>query len=362
MTRFSGKVALITGSSTGIGKATAILFAKEGAKVTVTGRNTQRFEETKQEILNAGIPEDHILAIATNLATEEGQDELINETIKKFGRLDILGKNRIAQDISVYDKIMLINMRSVVTLTQKALKFLIEAKGEIVNVSSMAAGPQAQPSVTYYAMSKTALDQFTRSIAIDLIQHGVRVNSVSPGVVKTSFGLIEGMLQDKSIRKSSFSCMSTGHSGKMQLRMVKGKSAGTVEGSVKFADFEKKFPVYNLCQSYFETTINIIFCSSSSTEAKMYKTRSSDAVSARKQMQGKVVEIGERVCDEMANNLHSYYLKEEMRSNYAGRLVRLMSVVNAVKKIHMERRKTMELARIFEVFKVEFSEPDIFDC
>ncbi|UMM37841.1 hypothetical protein L5515_009481 [Caenorhabditis briggsae] len=62
--------------------------------------------------------------------------------------------------------------------------------------------------------------------------------------------------------------------------MVKGKSAGTVEGSVKFADFEKKFPVYNLCQSYFETTINIIFCSSSSTEAKMYKTRSSDAVSA----------------------------------------------------------------------------------
>ncbi|CAP39362.1 LOW QUALITY PROTEIN: Protein CBR-NHR-102 [Caenorhabditis briggsae] len=83
---------------------------------------------------------------------------------------------------------------------------------------------------------------------------------------------------------------------------------------------------------------------------------------AGKQMQGKVVEIGERVCDEMANNLHSYYLKEEMRSNYAGRLVRLMSVVNAVKKIHMERRKTMELARIFEVFKVEFSEPDIFDC
>ncbi|UMM33398.1 hypothetical protein L5515_006896 [Caenorhabditis briggsae] len=215
MTRFSGKVALITGSSTGIGKATAILFAKEGAKVTVTGRNTERFEETKQEILNAGIPEDHILAIATNLATEEGQDELINETIKKFGRLDILGKNGIAQDISVYDKIMLINMRSVVTLTQKALKFLIEAKGEIVNVSSMAAGPQAQPSVTYYAMSKTALDQFTRSIAIDLIQHGVRVNSVSPGVVKTSFGLIEGMLQDKliSFLESHKECQPNGKVG-----------------------------------------------------------------------------------------------------------------------------------------------------
>ncbi|EGT49881.1 hypothetical protein CAEBREN_01801 [Caenorhabditis brenneri] len=83
---------------------------------------------------------------------------------------------------------------------------------------------------------------------------------------------------------------------------------------------------------------------------------------AGKALQGKVMEIGERVCDELANNLHAYYLREEMRSNYAGRLVRLMSVVNAVKKIHMERRKTMELARIFEIFKVEFSEPDIFDC
>ncbi|CAO4378070.1 unnamed protein product [Caenorhabditis nigoni] len=231
MPRFSGKVALITGSSTGIGKATAILFAQEGAKVTITGRNTQRLEEMKQEILKAGIPEDHVLAITADLNTEEGQDELINETIEKFGKLDILinnagalfhdaqGRNGIAQDISVYDRTMEINMRTVVTLTQKALKFLIEAKGEIVNVSSMAAGPQAQPSVTYYAMSKAALDQFTRSIAIDLIQHGVRVNSVSPGVVKTSFGLVEGMpagLQDKLISffESHKECQPSGKVGR----------------------------------------------------------------------------------------------------------------------------------------------------
>ncbi|PIC24873.1 hypothetical protein B9Z55_018021 [Caenorhabditis nigoni] len=214
--RFSGKVAIVTGSSNGIGRATAFLFAQEGAKVTITGRNTQRLEETKHEILKAGIPEQHVLAIATDLATEKGQDKLINETIKKFGRLDILvnnagalfhdaqGRNGIAQDISVYDRTMEINMRSVVTLTQKAKKYLIEAKGEILNVSSMAAGPQSV-SVIYYAMSKAALDQFTRSAAIDLIQHGVRVNSVSPGVVATGAGEAMGMTPEMEQKLSVFS-------------------------------------------------------------------------------------------------------------------------------------------------------------
>ncbi|CAO4378079.1 unnamed protein product [Caenorhabditis nigoni] len=203
--RFSGKVALVTGSSNGIGRGTAILFAQEGAKVTITGRNAQRLEETKQEILKSGISEDHVLAIATDLATEEGQDKLINETIKKFGRLDILVNNAgaafnddkgvvgVDQNVSVHDKIMQINLRSVVTLTQKAKKHLVEAKGEIVNVSSIGAGPQAQPTFLYYAMSKAALDQYTRSAAIDLIQHGVRVNSVSPGAVVTGFGEAMGM-------------------------------------------------------------------------------------------------------------------------------------------------------------------------
>ena len=211
---------VLSGSSNGIGRATAVLLAQEGAKVTITGRNAERLEETKQEILKSGISEDNVLAIATDLATEKGQDELINSTIQKFGRLDILvnnagaafndaeGKTGVDQDVSVFDKIMQINMRSIVTLTQKAKKYLIEAKGEIINVSSIGAGPQAvgliiffkeakvlfqQPSFMYYGMSKAALDQFTRSSAIDLIQHGVRVNSVSPGAVTTGFGEAMGM-------------------------------------------------------------------------------------------------------------------------------------------------------------------------
>uniref|UniRef100_A0A8R1HHY4 3-oxoacyl-[acyl-carrier-protein] reductase n=1 Tax=Caenorhabditis japonica TaxID=281687 RepID=A0A8R1HHY4_CAEJA len=172
-------------SSNGIGRATAVLLAREGAKVTITGRNSARLEETRQEILKAGVPEENILAVSADVATEGGQDELIAKTIEKFGRLDILvnnagatfrdaeGRTGLSQDISVYDKVMQINLKSVVTLTQKAKAHLIEAKGEVVNVSSIFGGEQAHPDVLYYAMSKTALNQFTRSAAIDLIKDGM---------------------------------------------------------------------------------------------------------------------------------------------------------------------------------------------
>ncbi|KAF1752689.1 hypothetical protein GCK72_019244 [Caenorhabditis remanei] len=216
MARFNGKVALVTGSSNGIGRATAVLLAQEGAKVTITGRNSERLEETKQEILKSGIPADHVLAVVADLATEEGQDKLINSTIQKFGRLDILvnnagtafvdsqGRVGIDQDVSDYDKVMRINMRSVVTLTQKAKEHLVKAKGEIVNVSSVAAGPQAQPDMMYYAMSKAALDQFTRSTAVNLIQHGVRVNAVSPGGVTTGIGEAMGLPAGAFEKMASF--------------------------------------------------------------------------------------------------------------------------------------------------------------
>lgn len=155
MPRFSGKVALVTGSSNGIGRATAILLAREGAKVTITGRNAQRLEETKQEILRSGVPEDHVLSIIADLATESGQIELMNSTVDIFGRLDILVNNAgaaitdleghigVGTNVSVFDKTMRINLRSVVTLTQKAKEHLIKTKGEIVNVSSIAGGQHA---------------------------------------------------------------------------------------------------------------------------------------------------------------------------------------------------------------------------
>ncbi|KAF1757068.1 hypothetical protein GCK72_013523 [Caenorhabditis remanei] len=205
MARFSDKVALVTGSSSGIGRATAILLAKQGCKVTITGRNTDRLESTKQEILKKGTPESDVLVIAADLNVESEQDNLIDSTVAKFGRLDILvnsaggafvdpeGKIGVNQGMEVFDKHMYTNLRAIVMMTKKAIPHLMKTKGEVVNVSAMGADHHGNPHFIYHSMPKAALNQFTRSAAIELIRHGVRVNSVSPGFTNTGFGTSMGI-------------------------------------------------------------------------------------------------------------------------------------------------------------------------
>ncbi|CAI5437933.1 unnamed protein product [Caenorhabditis angaria] len=199
MPRFSNKVAIITGSSNGIGRATAIILAKDGAKVTITGRNAERLEETRQQLLAAGISADNINAVVADITSSDGRNQLINSTIQKFGQLDILinnagagfndptGVTGIRQSIELFDKTINVNLKSVIELTQLARPYLEKTQGDIVNVSSIASGPQAHASFSYYSMAKAALDQFSRNAAIELIEHGIRVNCVNPGAVDTGF-------------------------------------------------------------------------------------------------------------------------------------------------------------------------------
>ncbi|CAI2353653.1 unnamed protein product [Caenorhabditis sp. 36 PRJEB53466] len=210
MARFSGKTVIITGSSNGIGRTAAVLFAQDGANVTITGRNAERLEETRKQILKTGVPEQKVNSVVGDLTTEAGIDELVNSTVTKFGKIDILVNNagaavpdplgRIGTDtgIDVYHRTLEVNLQSVIEMTKKVKPFLMATKGEIVNVSSIAAGPQAQPDFLYYSIAKAALDQYTRSVAIDLIQYGIRVNSVSPGLVITGFSNAMGLPEDAS--------------------------------------------------------------------------------------------------------------------------------------------------------------------
>ncbi|PIC33970.1 hypothetical protein B9Z55_013761 [Caenorhabditis nigoni] len=213
MARFSGKVAVVTGSSNGIGRATAILLASEGAKVTITGRDSERLEETRQAVLKAGVQEANVNSVVADITTSKGQDLIISSTLKKFGQINILinnaganlpdasGNTRSNCTIENLQKMLQLNLQSVVEMTQKTRPHLGKTRGEIVNISSIGAGPSAQPQSVYYSTAKAALDQYSRCTAIDLISEGIRINVVQPGLVSTGFSTAaRGLSADDSLK------------------------------------------------------------------------------------------------------------------------------------------------------------------
>jgi len=191
---FNGKVAIVTGATSGIGMATARKFAEQGGKVAAAGR--------KKDVL-AKIAAPNIRTYAVDLLNEPETAAFVQNVLNDFGRIDVLvnAAGIIASGtienttLSDYDLMMNINVRSVFQLTQLALPSIIERKGNIVNVSSVT-GLRAFPNVFAYCISKAAVDQFTRCAALELAPKGVRVNAVNPGVVRTNLHRNSGMSED----------------------------------------------------------------------------------------------------------------------------------------------------------------------
>lgn len=190
---FAGKVALITGASSGIGRATALRLGRAGAQVALVGRNRERLEEVKGLLLKAEV-------FVCDLEQRHARAELVAEVIRVFGRLDVLvnnagiiGSGPFEQtDIAAWERMLEINLLSVVDLTRQALPYLKETRGCVVNVSSVA-GIRAFPGIAPYAVSKAAVDQLTHCLALELGPLGVRVNAVNPGVVVTELHRRGGM-------------------------------------------------------------------------------------------------------------------------------------------------------------------------
>lgn len=202
---FEGKVVLITGASSGIGAGAAIHLSRLGASVAIVGRDAEKLNHVTQQIHEAGSPEP--LEIIADLTTDA--ERIICETIDRFGKLDVLVNNagilinsgEILDNLEVFDRTMNVNVRSVLQLTKLALPYLEESKGNIVNTSSIL-GSVAFPSGIAYAMSKAAIDHFTRCAALDLASKGIRVNAVCPGIVITP--LFETMGMDAEAREQLF--------------------------------------------------------------------------------------------------------------------------------------------------------------
>ena len=200
---FAGKSVMITGATSGIGRACAVRFAAAGANVAAVGRKQESLDALTNEIENNGAG---ILSIAADLSQEDSPGNVVSQTVNYFGGIDVLvnAAGHISTgtiedtSLDVWDAMLNINLRVVFQLMQLAAPTLIERRGNIVNVSSVT-GLRAFPGVLAYCVSKAGVDQLTRCAALELAAKGVRVNAVNPGVVVTEIHRRGGMTDEQYV-------------------------------------------------------------------------------------------------------------------------------------------------------------------
>ena len=197
--RLTNKTAIITGGGSGIGQACAWAFYQEGANVVLFGRREDKLKETAQELGSRA------MTVSGDMTRSEDLDRLVQETLSKFHRIDILVNNAglfkgaPLHEISdeQYDEMMNINMRAVFQLTRRVLPVMMEQKnGNIIHISSIL-GIIAVPQVAVYNISKGALNQFSRSIAVEYGSYGIRSNSICPGLIETD--MTADLMKDEAL-------------------------------------------------------------------------------------------------------------------------------------------------------------------
>ena len=202
--RFEGKVAIVTGGSMGIGRATAVQLAREGAQVVACARRMPRLESLGEEIAAFG---GKFKGVELDIGNIEAFARMIADTAEEFGRLDVLVNNAptviggmiVDQDIEAWRANFGVCVESVFIGVQAAMKIMQpQGSGAIVNISSVSS-LRAGVAAGAYSAAKAAVNQFSMCAAMEAAPHGVRVNVVAPGAVETP-GLDASVMKNEALK------------------------------------------------------------------------------------------------------------------------------------------------------------------
>jgi NAD(P)-dependent dehydrogenase (short-subunit alcohol dehydrogenase family) len=220
VTRLSDKVALITGGGTGIGRATALAFAREGASVTVAGRRLEKLREVIGEVQKQGGAG---LAMECDVTRARDVERAVKGTVERFGRLNVLVNNAGALQVSTvegisedeWDRVMAVNVKGPFLMSRAVLpEFRKCGGGAIVNIGSVL-GLVAMKDRAAYCASKGGVTMLTKAMAIDHGHENVRVNCICPSIVETELvkGLFDASEKGQALRNGRLGLIPLGRFG-----------------------------------------------------------------------------------------------------------------------------------------------------